>query len=525
MQKIHAVVRNKWLWLLLLLAFLRGANYALNMPPWGLLDEEHHFDYIMKVVQTGRPPVVGRDYLDPVLAQSILDTNRHQKFHWPAPVSPDPKTWGLEGYSYEGYQGPFFYYLCAPFYWIIPGTLTDKLYGLRLLMVVISLVTVWAAVRLTGELFPGDSSLPFWVGLLVVCIPERTGSTGRLTNDVLLESIALLYLWLCTRMARSGISWKSAFGLGLLAGLGLLTKVSFAGILVFMPLPFLLSLRRKGTILKAILSGATALLVSGPYLYYSSRLYGDPTGWQGFVSVYTRFAPLWNPSFRLDTIADAAWKIFGSFWLVWWDGSNAVYSTGLQVFWAGLFIISLIALWGYFRFLRERFETNRRDFWVLAAYLGTLLAFLLLTGVGYFQGKFPIIQGRFLLPVLFPIVLIICLGLRQYAWGRPVLLVVCVILLVIDALLLFGNLLPYTYYQSAFFQNGQMLAHAWPGLRQAAGLFLNRYLSDKPGWVVVAAVLDVAAYLFLLIRLAWAEWPAVNRGMLAQIHPSAGGQR
>lgn len=524
MRNLIAAIRNKWLLALLILAFLRGANYALNMPPWGLLDEEQHFDYIMKVAQTGRPPVTGRDTLDPALAQSILDSGRHQKFHWPAPASSDMATWGLEGFSYEGYQGPLFYYLCAPFYWIIPGTLIDKLFVLRLLMIALSLVTVWAAAKITQELFPTDPWLPFWVCLLIISIPERTSSTGRLTNDVLLEVIAVLFVWLCTRAARRGISWKSALGLGLLAGLGLLTKVSFAGILVLLPLPFLLAIRRNGTILKALLTGTAALAVSGPFLYQSYRLYGDPTGWQGFVSLYSHFAPLWNPPFRLATIAQASWKIFGSFWLVWWNGSDAVYSPWLQVFWAAMFILTLAAVWGFIRFLIGRFQPRRNDFWILAAYLVTTLAFLLLAGVGYFQGKFPVIQGRFLLPILFPVVLIFVLGLMQYAWGRSVLLAVCVILLVMDTLSLFGNLLPYHYYQSAFYQDGQMVAHTWPGFWQAAGLFLSRYLSDKPAWAPPAAFISLLGYGFLLVYLLRIAWPSSSTPGLAQ-SPAAPGEQ
>ena len=46
---------------ILVLGFLRGSLYALTMPPWGLLDEEQHFDYIVKILKQGAPPVVGKE--------------------------------------------------------------------------------------------------------------------------------------------------------------------------------------------------------------------------------------------------------------------------------------------------------------------------------------------------------------------------------------------------------------------------------------------------------------------------------
>jgi hypothetical protein len=115
--------------ILLVLALLRGALYAFIMPPWGLLDEEQHFDYIVKLAQTGVPPRVGLDYLDRKVIRSVLDTHRHEKFQWPAPSSSNPQKWGLEGHSYEGYQGPVYYYLVVPFYYLIDRTVLDRLSG------------------------------------------------------------------------------------------------------------------------------------------------------------------------------------------------------------------------------------------------------------------------------------------------------------------------------------------------------------------------------------------------------------
>lgn len=206
--------------LLFILAFLRGALYAFILPPWGLLDEEQHFDYILKITQTGMPPQVGKDYLDQEILQSVLDTHRHAKFQWPTPASLNPKKWGLEGHSYEGYQGPVYYYLLVPFYLLIDRTALDRLFGLRLLMVIFSLIIVWIAIRLTKELFPEKKLLPYFVAGILICIPERTASTARLSNDLFLEIISIAFLWVFSRSMLKGITWKTAVLLGLVAGVG-----------------------------------------------------------------------------------------------------------------------------------------------------------------------------------------------------------------------------------------------------------------------------------------------------------------
>ena len=78
-------MNKKYFLLLLLFALIRGSLYALMMPPWGLLDEEQHLDYIIKVSKTGERPIVGIDLLDDGIVKSVIETQRHSKFHWPTP--------------------------------------------------------------------------------------------------------------------------------------------------------------------------------------------------------------------------------------------------------------------------------------------------------------------------------------------------------------------------------------------------------------------------------------------------------
>jgi 4-amino-4-deoxy-L-arabinose transferase-like glycosyltransferase len=484
--------------LLLFFAFLRGTLYAFIMPPWGLLDEEQHFDYILKITQTGMPPQVGRDYLDHEVLQSVLDTGRHEKFQWPIPASLNPKKWGLEGHSYEGYQGPVYYYLMVPFYLLIDRAVLDKLYGLRLLMVLFSLITVWFAIKLTRELFPEMKILPYLVAGILICLPERTASTGRLSNDLFLEIVSIAFLWVFSRSMLNGISWKNAGLLGLAAGVGLLTKFSFAGMLLLIPVAFLLNIRNKSIFFKGVQVILITTIISGPFLFYNYRLYADPTGFKGFSDVYTRYAALWDPPQRLDTLIIALWQVFRGFWVMWWKGFEAVSTPVLNIFWVALFAITLLASVGFDREIKTNFQFDRKRAWILLSFLGVILVFVVLVLTGYFGGKFPVIQGRFILPVDYPIILIITLGLSRFRRAKYIFIFLFIGLLAIDAYSLFVNGLLNFYFFSSFFSNGAPVKLVWQGWDWATRLLITNFISDKPFWVIWGTFLILPAY-FLLV--------------------------
>ncbi|HEX3010060.1 MAG TPA: glycosyltransferase family 39 protein [Bacteroidales bacterium] len=481
------------------MAFVHSAIYALVMPPWGILDEEQHFDYILKVTQTGHPPVTNVDLLDSKVVQSILDVQRHARLHWPVAKLKGPGNLDLEAYSYEGYHGPVFYYLNAPFFLLIPGGILDKLFGLRLVMILFSLASVWCMFRITSDLFPNYPDLPYWVAFLIICIPEWTSTSARVSNDVLLEVLSILFLWLFTYAIMKGISWKTAAGLGLLSGLGVLTKVSFVGVYFLLPVVFLLNLREKQIIAKGALTLSLIAVLLLPFFYYNLRLYGNLTGFAGFSDLYSRYGTLWNPPLNLRQIMVATWQLFRGFWLIWWESAISVNRAFLYILWVFMIGVCLTAAVGLVQKFRHDFSLRERRCWALLAYAAVILLYIGLVLAGYFQGTFPVMQGRFLLPVIFPIVLFICLGLKQVR-NSPYLLILTGggVLLVFDALNNFGHLLPFFYYFSAFYQNGEALPIVWHGWREAASLFFSNFISDKPSWVILFGLVSLFFYALLL---------------------------
>ena len=85
--------RLGWLPVLLGLALIRGGLYASALPPWGLIDEEQHVDYIHTWLTYGAPPRLGEAYLSHAIAVSVFETRRWETLcHIPGYASFDPHT-------------------------------------------------------------------------------------------------------------------------------------------------------------------------------------------------------------------------------------------------------------------------------------------------------------------------------------------------------------------------------------------------------------------------------------------------
>lgn len=114
--------------------------------------------------------------------------------------------------------------------------------------------------------------------------------------------------------------------------------------------------------------------------------------------------------------------------------------------------------------------------------------------ISLLSGQIPVIQGRFLLPVVVPFAILFIWGLAHASYKRILLPSTLLFLALIGLLALFGNLLPYYYYWSAVVA-GDIAPWQTSGLQQAWITFYNHFLSDKP-------VAGPALLLILVLYLA-----------------------
>ncbi len=83
-----------YLVLMVLLGILYAAQYALVMPPWGLLDETQHYHYIQVIAEEHRLPVMWQDKFSKAVVDSVFEVKRYVTLG--APKIPHPKTrWHL----------------------------------------------------------------------------------------------------------------------------------------------------------------------------------------------------------------------------------------------------------------------------------------------------------------------------------------------------------------------------------------------------------------------------------------------
>ena len=467
---------------IVLLALFRGGLYATYLPPWGLIDEEHHFHYIQHLAEQRTIPIVGKTYLSPEIIESLFATRRWEMFHWPTPDSPDPRAMGLEGHSYEGYQPPLLYILLVPLYQVLPVDVLTKLYCLRGAMVALSLLTIWLTYRTATVLFPQRRALPYFLCCFLVIIPERTAAVSRINNDVLLEVIATAFIWVCTDAIMHGLSIRQSQTLGVVFGLGMWTKMSMIVLVIMLPFVFWANRRSKNLKVYALWIGGIAIAMIAPLFARNLRLYGDLTGFASFRELNEVFGVIAKIRFTTQNLFVAVRQLFCHMWVVWWKGSRAAHPpllNGLCILWALLSSLSLATVLIHL-LSKWRSRNWGRYEQVLSMYLFAIGSYAVAVLVSYFDGRVPVIQGRFLLPVIMPLVILFVWGLSGNSSNKTPLLVSLGTLILADTMSFFGNLLPYFYYWSAFVRNGSLQPHRRPGWQQASDLFLTRLLSDKP---------------------------------------------
>ncbi|MGB9898562.1 MAG: hypothetical protein ACP5N6_15070 [Anaerolineae bacterium] len=488
---------NRWLLLTLGLALTRGMIYASSLPPWGLNDEQQHFHYIQSVCETGSIPTVGKDYISAEIAISSYQTKRHEVFHWPPYPSIYPQDWGLEGHSYEGYQPPLYYLALAPLYIgasLISSDILVKLQILKWSNVVLSLTTLCLLYYVAMLLFPQRRFVPFLLCSLLVWWPERIMATSRVNNDVLTEVLgAALYVLLVKSALRESISKRDSLLIGMVFGLGLLTKWTFLpwifGIL------YVFWLHRKAGFSGLLLAIGISLVMVMPYALRNFLIYGDPTGFSSFQQLA---GPVSAPERTLVGFVRAVVEFLMYLWVVWWKGATAGGNPLTRSAFYAYFILfySLIGF-GLSRFLKRYKQIERSTKVLFGLNFVTVGAFFLSIMSSYYAGRIPILQGRFMLPAALPLFVLLTSSLLQFRQGGKILALFSLSLGAIDIAQLFVNLLPYFYYWSAFVGK----AVTPPGdIFDGWCLFIVRFLADKPGglqWLIIGLII---VYISLSVR-------------------------
>lgn len=446
-------------WILIVLTVLlwvHGLIYALWLPPWDLVDEEQHFDYINLVATHGRAPVVGQDYLSPDIVAAIIQTDRWTAYHWPRPASARPQDWGLEGYSYEGNQPPLFYLMLAPLYRLINADVVTRLFVFRLALLAFSPLLLWMIVRIwkrAMSLARLDAA-----GVLLISgwllSTDRAMMMVRVDNDWLAWLLGIAIVGAVVAFFQSAHPRRALWSAAALTALGLLTKLTLVIYVPVIIVLVILALGKYPTMREWLRDSAVALFVvaaaGGGIALANSVLYSDPSGLVSFNALM-RAAGYQPLPWTWDSLFSVGASFLQTEWVTWWHGLDIL--GGWQVV-PALFDLSnvllmLLASVGVIALFAARMRGQSESPWALWCLLMLLIVLNVAgTFIMVIMARYPSNQARFLTAADASLLLLIGAGLRRALpalWRVALVGIWLILLLGSDALYLIFYVRQYFY--------------------------------------------------------------------------------
>ncbi|HUV05710.1 MAG TPA: glycosyltransferase family 39 protein [Armatimonadota bacterium] len=320
-----------------------------------------------------------------------------------------------EGYEYH--QPPLYYLMGVPFY--LAGRLSglanpaEMVRLLSLLLGGLSILIAYAAVRAA---LPEEKGLPLAVAGFVALLPTHVMLSSSVSNDPLAEVVFGLALLVIAGMLVDGPKWRRTVGLGLVLGIGLLTKTTCVLLFPVALLAYLLAWQR-GTLAAKSVAGhlgaavGVSLIIGAWWLVRNQAIFGDPFAMSQFQRAFQHTATLesllskgW--SWGVYSALVGAWT-FASFWGVF--GHMKVFMPTWT--YCALAAISIAAGIGSLRSTVRIRATSVASRDVLLVY-GVTIALVLLAFIR-FNLTFFQAQGRYLYPALIPISVLWALGISE----------------------------------------------------------------------------------------------------------------
>jgi 4-amino-4-deoxy-L-arabinose transferase-like glycosyltransferase len=421
MSGVSGRLATLWLTLVIGTYLLVGVLFAVYTPDWQAPDEPAHYNYVRYLAEQGRFPVLQQgDY-----PQDYLEEIKSQKF--PAHLSIDP-------IRYEFHQPPLYYLLAAPVYELFDGALLP----LRLLSVILGGGLVYVAYRLVLAVCPTQSMLALGAAAFVAFVPMHMAMAAAVNNDTLAELLLALVLWgLIRYQGGEAERTRALIGLGVLLGLGLLTKRwGLVGVVVAVAA---VALRRRRDpqrmVRELVWLLIPALLLALPWLARNVAVYG----WPDLMGQARHDEVVLGQPTTAEWIADYGWRYligqgvrttYCSFWGKF--GWMAVLMD--RRIYLALSLFAAVATAGFFWWLVSAWVSFRRSGQAgilnpskdaasarlhplttsgcLGAPAVLLFLSVLLTVFSYlwYNTKFVQHQGRYLFPALIPLGLVLALG-------------------------------------------------------------------------------------------------------------------
>jgi hypothetical protein len=309
----------------------------------------------------------------------------------------------------------------------------------------------------------------------------------------LVEVLGAAVCFVATGALFYGLTRKKALLLGLLLALGVWTKLSMAFWIAPLIVAAVLARRQTG-IRTAIYTGVLYLLALGALLVRNWISYQDVTGYDTFHDLYPITPPLASPGDIVTALQD----LFRHFWFIWWKGSEVQSNFVVELFYAVFALMAAISLFALVKLILAAIRGGKIDVrgQTVLFYLSAVGVYGFATLGSFWRGMVPVLQGRFLAPAMVACVLTFAYGLWLHRHGVWMLRLTAALLFAADALVLWGNLLPYHYYWSP----AAGLSAVDRSAVDTAQRFFANLVADKPPLLATLLPMLCVAYLAVL---AW----------------------
>ncbi len=301
---------------ILLAAFVALAlAYSVTVPLGEAPDEVSHWSYVQYLLSQHTLPkpegaVLGESHQPPLYyVIGALATAWIPREEFPVIANPDFSLTNSqaanlllhtrrEGFPYQG----------VPLAWHL----------IRFLSIIMGAITVWSTWQIAHAFFPDDEWIALGAASFVAFLPGFISLSAVVNNDnlvVMLSSLSILLVARILRRAKAQpITWRDAGLLGVLMGLGALTKLSGLVIWLFAAAVFFYvatwTRAWKHIAIRAAVAFVIATTIIAPWTIYNLQAHGDPLGW----SLLMRVTPVRQTPMLAGDWANVVQGLFTSFW-------------------------------------------------------------------------------------------------------------------------------------------------------------------------------------------------------------------
>ncbi len=397
---------------LLISFFLLALSYSVTVPPFEAPDEVGHFYYIYHLLTTRSLPVqrmgeLGEAHQPPLYyALAALAALPADLKDPTGAYSPNPKfIWAMRG----GYDINASLHGSAETFPFRGQSLA--LHLARVCSILMGTVTLAFAILIAWKVFPESPLIGLLAGALIAFNPQFIFISSSVNNDNLMNMIATISWWQILRAIEQPERMRHWIYLGLLIGMGFLTKGNGGFVIASVAGITLLTISIKKRSFKLLTQGAlcmvlVAVALSWWWFLRNQILYGDIMGWKVFQEVFK--VVMRDTPFQWRDLKDFFFTQFRSFWGVFgWMNVPAP-----QWFYQAFKALCLLGLLGLvirgFRHglsgQKERAAPIVLLFLIIIAQEAYMLALAT-------KWNASIYQGRYMFPAIAPIAIVLSWGL------------------------------------------------------------------------------------------------------------------